>query len=204
MPSPIRAGLVFEDVGYRYPGTQAWAVRGLSFVLAAGETLALVGGNGAGKTTIVKLMTRLYDPQEGRVLLDGLPLGAYDLDALRARIGAIFQDFVRFDLSAGENVAVGRIEAAADEARVAAAAARGLAAPVIARLPGGYDQPLGKRFAGGVDLSGGEWQKIALSRAYMREAEILILDEPTAALDARAEYDVFARFRDSPRGERRC
>jgi ATP-binding cassette subfamily B protein len=200
MPSPIRVGLVFEDVGYRYPGTQAWAVRGLSFVVRAGETVALVGGNGAGKTTIVKLMTRLYDPQEGRVLLDGLPLGAYDLDALRARIGAIFQDFVRFDLSAGENVAVGRIEAAADEARVAAAAARGLAAPVIARLPGGYDQPLGKRFAGGVDLSGGEWQKIALSRAYMREAEILILDEPTAALDARAEHDVFARFRELSAG----
>ena len=168
--------------------------------MRAGETVALVGGNGAGKTTIVKLMTRLYDPQEGRVLLDGVPLPAYDLDDLRARIGAIFQDFVRFDLTAGENVAVGRIEAAADADRIAAAAARGLAAPVIERLPEGYAQPLGKRFAGGLDLSGGEWQKVALSRAYMREAEILILDEPTAALDARAEHDVFARFRELSAG----
>ncbi|MEG9527976.1 MAG: ABC transporter ATP-binding protein/permease [Hyphomicrobiales bacterium] len=195
IPRPIRDGLVFEDVGYRYPGTQTWALRNLSFAIRAGETVALVGGNGAGKTTIVKLMTRLYDPHEGRVLLDGVPLPAYDLDDLRARIGAIFQDFVRFDLTAGENVAVGRIEAAADADRIAAAAARGLAAPVIERLPEGYAQPLGKRFAGGLDLSGGEWQKVALSRAYMREAEILILDEPTAALDAQAEHDVFAPFR---------
>ncbi|GJE10208.1 Putative multidrug export ATP-binding/permease protein [Methylobacterium longum] len=200
VPSPIREGLVFEDVGYRYPGTETWALRGLSFTVRAGETVALVGGNGAGKTTIVKLMTRLYDPQEGRVLLDGVPLPAYDLDALRARIGAIFQDFVRFSLTAGENVAVGRIEAAGDADRIAAAAARGLAAPVIERLPEGYDQPLGKMFAGGLDLSGGEWQKIALSRAYIREAEILILDEPTAALDARAEHDVFARFRELSAG----
>ena len=200
VPSPIREGLVFEDVGYRYPGTETWALRGLSFTVRAGETVALVGGNGAGKTTIVKLMTRLYDPHEGRVLLDGVPLPDYDLDALRARIGAIFQDFVRFSLTAGENVAVGRIEAAGDADRIAAAAARGLAAPVIERLPEGYDQPLGKMFAGGLDLSGGEWQKIALSRAYIREAEILILDEPTAALDARAEHDVFARFRELSAG----
>jgi ATP-binding cassette, subfamily B, bacterial len=200
VPAPIREGLVFEGVGYRYPGTETWALRGLSFAIRAGETVALVGGNGAGKTTIVKLMTRLYDPHEGRVLLDGVPLTAYDLDDLRARIGAIFQDFVRFDLTAGENVAVGRIEAAGDEDRIATAAARGLAAPVIERLPEGYAQPLGKRFAGGLDLSGGEWQKVALSRAYMREAEILILDEPTAALDARAEHDVFARFRELSAG----
>ncbi|MCJ2021606.1 ABC transporter ATP-binding protein/permease [Methylobacterium sp. E-065] len=200
VPSPIRDGLVFENVGYRYPGTQTWALRGLSFAVRAGETVALVGGNGAGKTTIVKLMTRLYDPHEGRVLLDGIPLPAYDLDELRARIGAIFQDFVRFDLTAGENVAVGRIEAAADADRIADAAARGLAAPVIERLPERYAQPLGKRFAGGLDLSGGEWQKIALSRAYMRAAEILILDEPTAALDAQAEHDVFARFRELSAG----
>ncbi|WP_267353763.1 MULTISPECIES: ABC transporter ATP-binding protein [unclassified Methylobacterium] len=200
VPSPIRDGLVFENVGYRYPGTQTWALRGLSFAVRAGETVALVGGNGAGKTTIVKLMTRLYDPHEGRVLLDGVPLPAYDLDELRARIGAIFQDFVRFDLTAGENVAVGRIEAAADADRIADAAARGLAAPVIERLPERYAQPLGKRFAGGLDLSGGEWQKIALSRAYMRAAEILILDEPTAALDAQAEHDVFARFRELSAG----
>ena len=200
MPATIRQGLAFEEVGFRYQGSETWAVRHLSFTLAAGETLALVGENGAGKTTIVKLMTRLYDPTEGRILLDGLPLGAYDLDALRARIGAIFQDFVRFDLTAGENIAVGRIEARDDSARIGRAAVRGLADAVIGRLPAGYDQPLGKRFDGGVDLSGGQWQKIALSRAYMRDAEILILDEPTAALDARAEFDVFRRFRDLSAG----
>ena len=199
-PQPITEGIVFEEVGFRYPGTETWAVRSLSFRLAAGEVLALVGENGAGKTTIVKLLTRLYDPTEGRVLLDGRPLSDYDLDDLRARIGVIFQDFVRFDFTAAENVAVGRIEEREDAARIARAAGRSLADGVIERLPLGYDQPLGKRFADGVDLSGGQWQKIALSRAYMREAEILILDEPTAALDARAEFEVFQRFRDLSRG----
>lgn len=199
-PVPIREGIVFEEVGFRYPGTETWAVRSLSFSLGAGEVLALVGENGAGKTTIVKLLTRLYDPTEGRVLLDGRPLAEYDLDDLRARIGVIFQDFVRFDFTASENVAVGRIAERADGERIARAAGRGLADGIIERLPLGYDQPLGRRFAEGVDLSGGEWQKIALSRAYMREAEILILDEPTAALDARAEYEVFQRFRDLSRG----
>ncbi|TXN22891.1 ABC transporter ATP-binding protein [Methylobacterium sp. WL19] len=199
-PQPITEGIVFEEVGFRYPGTETWAVRSLSFRLAAGEVLALVGENGAGKTTIVKLLTRLYDPTEGRVLLDGRPLSDYDLDDLRARIGVIFQDFVRFDFTAAENVAVGRIDERDDAARIARAAGRSLADGVIERLPLGYDQPLGKRFADGVDLSGGQWQKIALSRAYMREAEILILDEPTAALDARAEFEVFQRFRDLSRG----
>lgn len=200
LPNRMVEGIVFEDVGFRYPGTDLWAVRHLGFHLRAGEVLALVGENGAGKTTIVKLLTRLYDPTEGRVLLDGRPLPDYDLDALRARIGVIFQDFVRFNLTAGQNVAVGRIEARADEARIARAARRSLADAVIARLPLAYDQPLGKLFAEGVDLSGGQWQKIALSRAYMREAEILILDEPTAALDARAEFEVFQRFRDLSHG----
>jgi len=199
-PNPVTHGIVFEEVGFCYPGTDTWAVRGLSFHVAAGEVLALVGENGAGKTTIVKLLTRLYDPTEGRVLLDGRPLGDYDLDALRARIGVIFQDFVRFNLTAGQNVAVGRIGARDDEARIVRAAERGLADAVIGRLPLAYDQPLGKLFAEGVDLSGGQWQKIALSRAYMREAEILVLDEPTAALDARAEFEVFRRFRDLGRG----
>ncbi|KQP52793.1 ABC transporter ATP-binding protein [Methylobacterium sp. Leaf108] len=198
-PHPIAEGIVFEDVGFRYPGTQTWAVRGLSFRLSAGEVLALVGENGAGKTTIVKLLTRLYDPTEGRILLDGRDLRAYDLDAVRGAVGVIFQDFVRFDFTASQNVAVGRIEARDDAGRIAAAAGRSLADGVIGRLPLGYDQPLGKRFEGGVDLSGGEWQKIALSRAYMREAEILVLDEPTAALDARAEFEVFRRFRDLSR-----
>ena len=200
IPEPIAEGIVFEGVGFRYPGGGAWAVRDLSFTLRAGEVIALVGENGAGKTTIVKLLTRLYDPTEGRILLDGRPLLDYDLDGLRARIGAIFQDFVRFDLTAGENVAVGRIEAGGDVARIRAAAARSLADTVIEGLPEGYAQTLGRRFEGGVDLSGGEWQKIALGRAYMREAEVLILDEPTAALDARAEFEVFQRFRDLAHG----
>ncbi|WP_375409649.1 ABC transporter ATP-binding protein [uncultured Methylobacterium sp.] len=199
-PEPMAQGIVFDAVGFRYPGTETWAVRSLSFRLAAGEVLALVGENGAGKTTIVKLLTRLYDPSEGRILLDGRDLRTYDLDTLRGRIGVIFQDFVRFNFTASENVAVGRIEARGDGPRIEAAAGRSLADAVIARLPLGYDQPLGKRFEDGVDLSGGEWQKIALSRAYMREAEILVLDEPTAALDARAEFEVFQRFRELSRG----
>lgn len=201
VPQPIRRGIVFQDVGFRYPGGERWAVRGLSFTLHAGETLALVGENGAGKTTLVKLLTRLYDPDEGRILLDGRDLRDYDLDALRAAMGVIFQDFVRFNLTAGDNIAVGRIEARGDGARIAAAAGRALADKVIARLPAGYDQMIGKRFANGVELSGGEWQKIAIARAYMRDAQVLILDEPTAALDARSEYEVFERFKELSQGK---
>ena len=196
IPTPLREGFRFEGVGFRYAGSERWAVRGLDFRLGAGETLALVGENGAGKTTIVKLMARLYDPEEGRVLLEGRDLRDYDLGEVRGRIGVIFQDFVRFDLTAAENVAAGRIEAAADRPRIEAAAAQSLADKVIAGLARGYEQPLGRRFDDGVDLSGGEWQKVALARAYMRGADILVLDEPTAALDARAEYEVFRRFRD--------
>jgi ATP-binding cassette subfamily B protein len=169
-------------------------VRELNFALAAGETVALVGENGAGKTTIVKLMSRLYDPDEGRILLDGIDLRDYDLDSLRSTIGLIFQDFVRYAFLFGENIAVGQIDALQDDARLRDAAARSLADTVAARLPLGFQQQLGRRFDGGVDLSGGEWQKIALARAYMRDAQVLILDEPTAALDARAEYQVFERF----------
>lgn len=201
LPERIREGFRFEDVGFSYPGSQRWAVRHLSFTLAAGEALALVGENGAGKTTLVKLLARLYDPDEGRILLDGHDLREYDLEGLRARIGVIFQDFVRFHLSAGENIAVGQIDAREDAARVHAAARLSLADAVIERLPGGYDQPLGKRFRDGVELSGGEWQKIAIARAYMRDAEVLILDEPTAALDARSEYEVFQRFRNLSAGK---
>ncbi|WP_445680948.1 ABC transporter ATP-binding protein [Radicibacter daui] len=199
-PRPIEQGFAFEDVGFRYPGTQRWAVRGLSFTLAAGEVLALVGENGAGKTTIVKLLSRLYDPDEGRVLLDGHDLRDYDIDAVRAHIGVIFQDFVRYQFTAGENIAIGRIDAREDAPRISEAARRGLADGVIGKLPGGYGQPLGKRFNSGMELSGGEWQKIAIARAYMREADLLILDEPTAALDARAEYEVFQRLRDLSAG----
>jgi ATP-binding cassette subfamily B protein len=169
-------------------------VRGLDFTLAPGERLALVGENGAGKTTLVKLLARLYDPTEGRILLDGVDLREYDLLSLRRNVGVIFQDFVRYDFLLKENIAVGDIEGIGDEPRIEAAAARSLADTVAQRLAGRYDQMLGRRFEGGVDLSGGEWQKVALARAYMRDAQLLILDEPTAALDARAEYEVFLRF----------
>lgn len=195
-PHPIREGFVFEDVGFRYPDAERWAVRNLSFTLRAGEVLALVGENGAGKTTLVKLLSRLYDPDEGRILLDGHPLSEYDLHELRANTGVIFQDFVRYFLSAADNIAVGRIEARDDRERIADAARRSVADEVIAKLPKGYEQMLGKLFKGGVDLSGGEWQKIAIARAYMRDAQLLILDEPTAALDARSEFEVFQRFKE--------
>jgi ATP-binding cassette subfamily B protein len=187
-------------VGFRYPGAERWAVRHLSFTLRAGETLALVGENGAGKTTLVKLLARLYDPDEGRILLDGRDLRDYNLDSLRARIGVIFQDFVRYNLSAGDNIAVGRIRARSDRERIEAAARKSLADTVIEKLPQGYGQMIGKRFRGGVDLSGGEWQKVAIARAYMRDAEVLILDEPTAALDARSEFEVFQRFNELSAG----
>lgn len=193
-PRPVRAGFDFEDVGFRYPDGERWALRGVSFHLGPGERVALVGENGAGKTTLVKLLTRLYDPSEGRILLDGVDLREYDLDDIRRAIGVIFQDFVRYDLRVRENIAVGRIDALDEEARIADAAGKSLAADVIRRLPGGIEQMLGRRFDGGANLSGGEWQKIALARAYMRDAQVLVLDEPTAALDARAEYQVFRRF----------
>ena len=198
---PIREGFRFEGVGFRYPGSDAWAVRDLTFTLKAGEALALVGENGAGKTTLVKLLARLYDPDEGRILLDGHDLRDYDLDGLRSAIGVIFQDFVRYHLTAAENIAVGRIAERADRPRIETSAERSLADSVIASLPEGYDQTLGKRFKTGVDLSGGQWQKVALGRAYMRDAQLLILDEPTAALDARAEYEVFERFKDLTEGK---
>ena len=201
VPEPIRDGFEFQDVGFRYPGSDAWAVRHLSFTLRAGEALALVGENGAGKTTLVKLLARLYDPDEGRILLDGTDLRDYDLDSLRQSVGVIFQDFVRYHLSAAENIAVGRIDEREDRPRIETSAQRSLADAVIESLPEGYEQTLGKRFKTGVDLSGGQWQKVALGRAYMRDAQLLILDEPTAALDARAEYEVFERFKDLTEGK---
>ena len=196
VPAPIRRGFVFEDVGFRYEGSERWALRGLSFELHAGEVLALVGENGAGKTTLVKLLARLYDPDEGRILLDGRDLRDYDLDDLRANIGVIFQDFVRYHLTAAENIGVGQIDAMDDRTRIERAARKGMADDVVAGLPRGYDQVIGRRFKDGVDLSGGQWQKIAIARAYMRDAQVMILDEPTAALDARSEYEVFERFKE--------
>ncbi len=196
IPRPIREGFVFENVGFRYPDAERWAVRNLSFHLQAGEVIALVGENGAGKTTLVKLLARLYDPDEGRILLDGRDLRDYDLDDLRANMGVIFQDFVRYHLSAGENIGVGLVEAMNDKERIRNAARRALADEVIDALPAGYEQLIGRRFKTGVDLSGGQWQKIAIARAYMRDAQVMILDEPTAALDARAEFEVFQRFKE--------
>ena len=200
VPSPIRQGFRFENVGFRYPGAEGWAVRGLTFELAPGERIALVGENGAGKTTLVKLLARLYDPTEGRILLDGVDLREYDLFSLRRNVGVIFQDFVRYDFLLRENIAVGNISRLEDQPAIEGAAGRSLADTVAERLTGGYGQMLGRRFEGGVDLSGGEWQKVALARAYMRDAQLLILDEPTAALDARAEYEVFLRFSELTRG----
>ncbi|HEY6091616.1 MAG TPA: ABC transporter ATP-binding protein [Gemmatimonadales bacterium] len=200
VPRPIVSGFRFENVGFRYPGSQRWAVRHLTFDFTAQERIALVGENGAGKTTLVKLLARLYDPDEGQVLLDGVDLRDYDLESLRRNIGIIFQDFVRYDFVLRENIGISQIDALADDARIRDAASRSLADSVVQRVPQGYDQMLGKRFDNGVELSGGEWQKVALARAYMREAQVLILDEPTAALDARAEYEVFLRFAELTKG----
>jgi ATP-binding cassette subfamily B protein len=200
VPVPIKSGFVFEGVGFKYPGSEQWAVRGLDFSLSPGERIALVGENGAGKTTLVKLLARLYDPTEGRILLDGVDLRDYDLESLRRNVGVIFQDFVRYDFMLRENIAVGNIGRIEDQPAIKTAAERSLADSVARRLTGEYDQMLGKRFEGGVDLSGGEWQKVALARAYMRDAQLLILDEPTAALDARAEYEVFLRFSELTKG----
>ena len=200
MPVPIRRGFEFHDVGFRYPGSDRWAVRHLTFTFEPEERIALVGENGAGKTTLVKLLARLYDPDEGRILLDGVDLRDYDLTSLRKNIGVIFQDFVRYDFMLKENIGVSQVEALEDDGRVREAARRSLADAVASRLEKGYDQMLGRRFDGGVELSGGEWQKIALGRAYMRDAQVLILDEPTASLDARAEYEVFLRFAELTKG----
>ncbi len=201
VPPVIRQGIVFEDVGFRYRGSDKWAVRHVSLRLAPGERVALVGENGAGKTTLTKLLARLYDPTEGRILLDGVDLRHYDLASLRSAIAVIFQDFVRYDLRFDENIGVGEIEAVRDSLEnkathpaIVEAADKSMASSLLDRLPNGYLQVLGRRFEGGVELSGGEWQKIALARAYIRKAGVVILDEPTAALDARAEYEVFSRF----------
>jgi ATP-binding cassette, subfamily B, bacterial len=200
-PRPIQQGFEFRDVSFRYPGTERLVVNQLNFTLRPGERVALIGENGQGKTTIVKLITRLYDPTEGQILLDGVDLREYDLEDLYREIGVIFQDFMRYEMTARENIAVGKIDELANAAAVESAATKSLADEVIARLGGGYEQMLGRRFEGGVDLSGGEWQKLALARAYLRDSQLLILDEPTAALDARSEYQVFQRFAELTAGK---
>jgi ATP-binding cassette subfamily B protein len=218
VPRPIKSGFVFDNVGFQYPGSNEWAVRHVNFELRPGERVAFVGENGAGKTTLTKLLARLYDPTEGRILLDGIDLREFDIHSVRRAIGVIFQDFVKYDLRFDENVGVGEIDQVRSyldtskksegesasktdgvgngdvPGSIIAAAEKSLASSLLPRFSKGYRQMLGRRFDEGVELSGGEWQKIALARAYMRDAQVLILDEPTASLDARAEYEVFVRF----------
>jgi ATP-binding cassette subfamily B protein len=200
-PRPIRRGIEFQHVWFAYPGNQAPVLRDINFRLEPHERIALVGENGQGKTTIAKLLTRLYDPTEGTILLDGIDLREYDLEDWWNEIGVIFQDFMRYDMTVTENIAMGRIDAAIHPIQIQAAARKSCAEGVIRKLPRMYEQLLGCRFEGGVDLSGGEWQKIALARAHLRDAQLLILDEPTAALDARSERNVFERFAELTQGK---
>jgi len=199
-PRPVREGFLFDGVSFTYPGTKRLVLDQLTLRIEPGQRIALIGENGQGKTTLVKLLTRLYDPTGGRILLDGVDLREYSIEDLNSVIGVIFQDFMRYEMTARQNIAVGRIDNARAE-EIARAARKSLANEVIERLPGGYDQLLGRRFEGGVDLSGGEWQKLALARAYLRDAQLLILDEPTAALDARSEFEVFQRFAELTEGK---
>jgi ATP-binding cassette, subfamily B, bacterial len=219
VPMPICHGVIFEDVGLRYPGSDTWAVRHVNLRILPGEKIAFVGENGAGKTTLTKLLTRLYDPTEGRILLDGLDLREYDLESVRRAFGVIFQDFVHYDLLLDENIGVGEINQVRDHLNqqalesgnradefsshpaIMSAATKSQADSLVSHLPHGYRQMLGRRFQGGIDLSGGEWQKIALARAYIRNSQMMILDEPTAALDARAEYETFKRFSELASGQ---
>ncbi len=201
IPRPILQGIEFRNVSFAYPGTTRLVLKDFNFHLHPRERVALIGENGQGKTTIVKLITRLYDPTEGQILIDGVDLREYDMEDLCHEIGVIFQDFMRYEMTARNNIAVGRIEERENLDRIAAAAQMSLADEVIARLPGGMEQQLGRRFEGGVDLSGGEWQRMALARAYLRDAQLLILDEPTSALDARSEQEVFQRFAELTQGK---
>jgi ATP-binding cassette subfamily B protein len=200
-PRPIVRGFEFRNVSFSYPGSSRLILDGLNFRFHPGERVALIGENGQGKTTIVKLITRLYDPTAGDILLDGIDLREYNLEDLYREIGVIFQDFMRYEMTAHENIAVGRIEEIDNLSLLRSAAEKSMADEVIAKLPRHYEQMLGRRFDGGVDLSGGEWQKVALARAYLRDAQLLILDEPTAALDARSEFEVFQRFAELTNGK---
>jgi ATP-binding cassette subfamily B protein len=194
VPVPLRRGIEFRGVWFRYPESEDWALRDIDLSIAPGEKIALVGANGAGKTTLVKLLTRLYDPTKGRILIDGIDIGDFDPLSLHRRIGVIFQDFVRYHLPAQENIGFGKIESLEDLDRIVAAAQKSGAHPIIEKLPEGYQTMLGRWFRKGHELSVGEWQKIALGRAFMRDAEVLVLDEPTSSLDAETEYEIFHHF----------
>ncbi|KEO73788.1 ABC transporter ATP-binding protein [Anditalea andensis] len=194
LPNKIKQGFKFVNVGFKYPKSDTWVVRHICFDLKVGEKMAFVGENGAGKTTLIKLLLQFYVPTEGEIFLDGIPVKQYDQVAYQQYFGVIFQDFVKFELTIRENIAMGEISEIHNQPRIDGAAEKSLADQVITDLPMGYEQPLGKRFKRGKDLSGGQWQKIAIARAYMKDAEVLILDEPTSALDARAETEAFDRF----------
>src|SRR6266436_3672824 len=200
-PNPIRRGFEFRNVSFAYPGTERTVLKNFNLTLSPGERIALIGENGQGKTTVVKLITRLYDPTEGQILLDGIDLREYSLEDLHRNIGVIFQDFMRYEMTARENIAVGSVDRLQQQDDIELAAHKSLADTVVSKLPNRYDQMLGRRFEGGVELSGGEWQKMALARAYLRDAQLLILDEPTAALDARSELEVFERFAELTEGK---
>jgi ATP-binding cassette subfamily B protein len=200
-PKRIKEGFTFENVGFQYANSERWANRHLNFTLHPGEKIALVGENGSGKTTLVKLLSRLYDPTEGRILLDGVDIKEYDLEDLRMQVGIIFQDYLRYQMTFSQNIAAGNIKEENNTNQIVQSAEQSLASVLVEKLPDKYDQMLGKRFSNGVELSGGEWQKVALARAYMKDAQLLILDEPTASLDARAEYEVFQRFAELTTGK---
>ncbi len=201
MPKNIARGFEFRNVSFSYPGTNRRVLSNFNLTLEPEQRIALIGENGQGKTTVVKLMTRLYDPTEGQILLDGVDLRDYSMEELHREIGVIFQDFMRYEMTARDNIGIGRVDRIGDLTAIDQAAIKSLASEVIDRLPEGYEQMLGRRFASGVDLSGGEWQKLALARAYLRDAQVLILDEPTAALDARSEMEVFERFTELTQGK---
>ena len=196
MPVPLRSGIEFRGVGFRYPDSEEWALRDIDLTIRPGEKIALVGPNGAGKTTLIKLLSRLYDPTEGTILIDGIDIRELDPLDLRQRIGVIFQDFVRYHLAASENIGFGQIEALDRLEQIIESARKSGAHSIIENLPDGYQTMLGRWFHGGHELSVGQWQKIALARAFMRDAEILVLDEPTASLDAETEYEIFRRFQE--------
>jgi ATP-binding cassette subfamily B protein len=201
MPASLKHGVEFRGVGFRYPESDEWVLRGIDLTIRAGEKIALVGHNGAGKTTLIKLLSRLYDPTEGAILIDGVDIRELDPLDLRQKIGVIFQDFVRYHLPARENIGFGQIEAAARMDRIVESARKSGAHAMIEDLPEGYQTMLGRWFHGGHELSLGQWQRIALARAFMRDAEILVLDEPTASLDAQTEYEIFQHFKELTEGK---